>query len=220
MTNTLIKEAEHFHDDYPMAKRIAGEVAFGRKSLREIGKAVSIFGGSRAKTDSWEYLQSYELAHELAKRGISVISGGGPGIMEAANKGAKNADNELAKAIGLNINIKAEINDRKHQDISINFEYFASRKVVFCAHSAAFVVSPGGFGTLDELFEVITLMQTHKTEIVPVILLGEQFWTGMMKWVKEFMVDSGLVSQAHYELIQIAKDWKEVIQILEQKKVI
>ena len=222
MNNNLTKDVLYcnYQDTFPLASRIGSEVVIGKESLKGIDKAVSIFGGARAKPESWEYVQSYELALALAKKGISVISGGGPGIMEAANRGAKDANNEAAKAIGLNINIKAELNTKEHQDISVYFEHFASRKVTFCAHSDAFVVAPGGLGTLDELFEVLTLIQTHKNEVVPVILLGDKFWGGMLNWIKETMVDSGLVSQAHFELMEVAKDWQEAIEILEKKKII
>lgn len=222
MNNDLNKDILYcnYKESHPLASRIGNEVVIGRESLKGIDKAISIFGGARAKHDSWEYIQSYELAYALAKNGVSVISGGGPGIMQAANKGAQDANHESAKAIGLNINIQAEMNSKEHQDISVYFEHFASRKVTFCAHSQAFVVAPGGLGTLDELFEVLTLIQTYKTEVVPVILLGEQFWSGMLKWIKEVMVDSGLVSQAHFDLMEVAKDWQEVMQILENKKLI
>ena len=115
----------------------------------------------------------------------------------------------------------AEINDRQYQDISIDFEHFASRKVIFCAHSDAFVIAPGGFGTLDELFEAITLMQTEKSPIVPIILMGRNFWEGMMHWVENVMYkEYGLVSQKHMELMEIADDWEDVIRKLETKKVI
>ncbi len=220
--NTFDSEALYcnFQDHCPLAYRIGGEVVNGKKHLEGIDKAVSIFGGARAKTDSWEYVQSYELAKALAQRGISVISGGGPGIMEAANKGAKAANNPVAKAIGLNINILAEVSDKQHQDISVYFEHFASRKVTFCAHSDAFIVAPGGFGTLDELFEVVTLMQTYKSEVVPIILLGQHFWSGMMQWIKATMVETQLLSQEHFELMEIAKDWQQVMQMLEKEKAI
>lgn len=207
-------------DESPVASRVGGEVVHGERTLKHIEKAISIFGGAKAKPESWEYINSYELAHALAKRGLSVISGGGPGIMEAANKGTKEAQNEDAKAIGLNINISAEKHDRKYQDISIDFEHFASRKIIFCAHSDAFVVAPGGFGTLDELFEVITLMQTGKSDIVPVILMGEEFWSGLMSWVNTTMLNSGLVSKHHIDLITVAKDWQHVISILESREII
>jgi uncharacterized protein (TIGR00730 family) len=222
MNNDLNKDVLYcnYQDTFPLASRIGGEIVIGKESLKGIDNAISIFGGARAKQDSWEYIQTYELAHALAKKGVSVISGGGPGIMEAANKGAKDAHHEIAKAIGLNINIKAEINDRSHQDVSVYFEHFASRKVTFCAHSKAFVVAPGGLGTLDELFEVLTLIQTHKNDVVPVILLGDKFWNGMLAWIKEVMVDTDLVSQAHFELMEVAKDWQDVMQILEKRKVI
>lgn len=210
----------NFDLQHPIASRVSGEVINGRNTLKYIDKAVSIFGGSKSKEESWEYQQSYMLAHELAKRNVSVISGGGPGVMEAANRGTKEAKNELAKAIGLNINIAAEINDRRHQDISIDFQHFASRKIIFTAHSDAFVVAPGGFGTLDELFEVVTLMQTGKTDIVPIILLGKSFWQDMMKWIKEQMIGRGLLSEKHYNYLQIAENWEECISILEKEKII
>jgi uncharacterized protein (TIGR00730 family) len=210
----------NYQNKHPMASRVGAEVVNGRERLRHIDKAISIFGGSKATKNSWAYIQSYELANSLAKRGVSVISGGGPGIMEAANKGTKDAKNELAKAIGLNINISAEKNNRQHQDISIEFQHFASRKIIFCAHSDAFVVAPGGFGTLDELFEVLTLMQTNKSEIVPIILMGEEFWVGLMVWVREQMISSGLLSESHYNYVTIAKDWEDVILKLENCKII
>lgn len=209
-----------FNHNHPIASRVSGEVVNGRNTLKHIDKAISIFGGSKAKEDSWEYQQSYMLAHELGKRNISVISGGGPGVMEAANRGTKEARNKRAKAIGLNINIAAEVNDRRHQDISIDFQHFASRKIIFTAHSDAFVVSPGGFGTLDELFEVVTLMQTDKTPIVPVILLGREFWEGMVAWIKEQMVGKKLLSEKHFNYIEIADSWEDCIKILEQKNII
>lgn len=224
MTDNTIKE-QHQHcqckEDYPLATRLSGEVVHGKKKMQNVKKAISIFGGAKAKYDSWEYLQTYNLAHELGKRSVSVISGGGPGVMEAANKGTKDAKNEIAKAIGLNIDIMAEINDRQYQDISIDFEHFASRKIIFCAHSDAFVIAPGGFGTLDELFEAITLMQTEKSPVVPIILMGRNFWEGMMNWVENVMhKEYGLVSQKHMELMEIADDWEDVIRKLETKKVI
>jgi uncharacterized protein (TIGR00730 family) len=220
----FMKETTHLyfnHDSYePMASEVGVEIIYAKRTLQHIDKAVSIFGGAKAKQDSWEYINAYNLAHELAKRGLSVISGGGPGIMEAANRGTKDAKNEMAKSIGLNINISAEKNDRKYQDISIDFEHFASRKIIFCAHSDAFVVAPGGFGSLDELFEAITLMQTHKLDIVPVILMGEHFWGGLINWINSTMLNSGLVSKEHVGLISIAKDWQDALSILEKEKII
>ena len=210
----------NYKDEYPVASEIGGELVYGKRSLMHIKKAISIFGGSKAKEDSWEYFQSYKLANELAKNNISIISGGGPGIMEAANKGTKEAQNEQAKAIGLNINIRAEKSEKIYQDISIYFEHFAARKIIFCSHSDAFIVAPGGFGTLDELFEVLTLMQTNKIKIVPIILLGNDFWGGLIDWLKQKALNNGLLLQEHFNLISIANDWQDVMSILKTNKII
>lgn len=203
-----------FDSEHPLASQVGIEVVKGYKKLSKINKAVSIFGGSRAGIDGWAYMNSYKLAYNLAKNGVSVISGGGPGVMEAANRGVKDASNPEAKAIGLNISIEAEINDRRFQDISVDFDHFPARKIIFCQHSDAFVVAPGGFGTLDELFEVLTLIQTKKLEPVPVILMGKKFWGGLNDWLNGKVLRNGYLTQENASLLMIADEWEEVFKIL------
>lgn len=203
-----------------LATRVGHEVVDGKLKMKPVGKAVSIFGGAKVKEGSFAYEESYKISKFLAEKGISVISGGGPGVMEASNKGAKEVQHEHAKAIGLNINIAAEKNDKRYQDISIDFEHFASRKIIFCAHSDAFVVMPGGFGTLDELFEVLTLIQTHKTEVVPIILVGKYFWQDMLTWIQNTMLKEGILSQAHFELLTLVDNSDEAIEYLQKIKFI
>lgn len=210
----------NFDSEHPIASQVGIEVVKGSTQLKNLGKAISIFGGSKAGIDGWAYENTYNLAFALAQMGISVISGGGPGVMEAANRGVKDANHPIAKAIGLNINIEAEINDRRFQDISVDFNHFPARKIIFCQHSDAFVVSPGGFGTLDELFEVLTLIQTYKIDKCPVILLGKKFWSGLLEWLNGKVVKSGLLSVEHSKLILIADSWEEVIDLLKENNAI
>lgn len=209
--------SQHSHEThFPLAQRIGQEVHHGKSRMLQVGPACSIFGGSRAQPQSWAWRQSFQLAQALARHGVSIISGGGPGVMEAANSGAKEGQKQCPSAlsIGLNINIAAEERPRELQDICLNFTHFASRKVIFCAHSDAFVALPGGFGTLDELFEVLTLIQTSKSDPVPVILLGDRFWGGMMQWIQERPVGEGFLRSEDLALIQVASDWTQAYRML------
>lgn len=210
----------NFGEAHPLASQVGIEVFKGAEKLKDIKRAVSIFGGSRAGIDGWAYINSYNLAYSLALKDISVISGGGPGVMEAANRGVKDAKNNNAKAIGLNISIEAELNDRRFQDISIDFDHFPARKIIFCQHSDAFVVAPGGFGTLDELFEVLTLIQTKKLNPVPVILMGKKFWSGLTEWLNGKALKNGYLTQQNADLLSLADGWEEVLKILENKKIV
>lgn len=181
--------------------------------MEALPPAVSIYGGSRVQETDRFYLETIELAQALCAEGIPVISGGGPGIMEAANKGAKRGINGLS--IGLNIVLPFEQAPNAHQDIGIQFEHFASRKVAFCKYSRAFVVMPGGVGTLDELFEVITLIQCNKMPELPVILYGKDFWSGLVSWLRDVVLARGLISANDLDArIQVVDSIEEALSII------
>src|SRR6056300_566101 len=168
--------------------KIMGEFVDGFENLSKIGPCVSIFGSARTKSDHPHYKLTTEVAEKIVELGFGIITGGGPGIMEAANKGAKKA---LGPSVGLCIELPFEqtINKYIDDDKSLDFDYFFVRKVMFMKYAQAFVVMPGGFGTLDELFEALTLIQTKKAEKFPVILVDKSFWQGCFKWIKEILLN-------------------------------
>jgi uncharacterized protein (TIGR00730 family) len=170
------------------------ELRHAKQLLERLPPALSIFGGSRVKPDDPCYGHTIALARAASQAGIPVISGGGPGIMEAANKGAKLGANGLS--VGLKILLPFEEIANDHQDICVHFSSFAARKVAFCKYSRAFVAMPGGLGTLDELFEVLTLVQTGKMPTIPVLLYGADFWSGLVAWLKTTVLARGLISPA------------------------
>ncbi len=182
---------------------IMSEMQTAAETLQEIGWGVSIFGSARITPDSPYYEISEALGRRLAQAGLPVIAGGGPGIMEAANKGAFNAG---GKSIGLNIKLAHEKKPNLYQTHSLHFEYFVSRKATFFMHSAAYIALPGGFGTLDELFEVLTLIQTRKIPQVPVVLVGTQFWGGIIDWVKEQLLPARLIDGDSMDLLTVTDD--------------
>ena len=173
---------EKSHDSWSVFK-IMGELVEGYEKLSQLGPCVSIFGSARTKPDDKYYKKTIEISEDIVKLGLGVITGGGPGIMEAANKGAQKAG---GVSVGLNIDLPYEQthNEFIDSDKVIDFDYFFVRKVMFVRYAQAFVVMPGGFGTLDELFEAITLIQTNKIERFPVILYGSDFWSGCIDWIK------------------------------------
>ncbi len=168
--------------------KIMGEFVHAFEKLGRIGPCVTLFGSARTKPENKYYKLSEEIAFKLTKNGYGIITGGGPGIMEAANKGAKDGG---GKSVGLNIVLPFEQSANSYIDTDkiINFEYFFVRKVMFIKYAQGFVVLPGGFGTLDELFEAITLIQTHKIGKFPIILVSKKYWTGLFEWVKETMLE-------------------------------
>ena len=194
--------------------KIMGEFVDGYEKMSKIGPCVSIFGSARTKKDDKFYNLTVEVAKSIVKLGFGVISGGGPGIMEAANKGAKIA---LGSSVGLNIELPFEQHDNPYidEDKSLDFDYFFVRKVMFMKYSQGFVVMPGGFGTLDELFEAITLIQTKKAEKFPIILVGSSFWKKCYSWLKEELLSNyNYISDEDLDLISIVDSPKEVVSIL------
>jgi uncharacterized protein (TIGR00730 family) len=188
---------------------IMAEFIESTERLSEVRPAVSVFGSARTKPDDPFYLKCIDLTRRLSDAGFSVISGGGPGIMEAANKGAYEG---ASASIGLNIELTHEQTSNTWQNISISFRHFFARKVAFVKYADAYVIFPGGFGTLDELMEVLTLIQTGKSRHIPVILVGTEFWQGFLKWLQTSLVTNQMITEKDVELVQLID---EPIQIVE-----
>ena len=190
---------------------IMAEFVEATERLASIRPAVSIFGSARTPADHAYYILTEDIARKLSDSGFSVISGGGPGIMEAANKGAYFGK---SPSIGFNIQLPHEQSGNAYQDISQTFKHFFARKVMFVKFAAAYVVMPGGFGTLDELSEALTLVQTGKIPRIPIILVGSQFWSGLIEWFKTTLAGEGMISIEDMELIQIIDDPQEVVDAI------
>ncbi len=193
--------------------KIMGEFVTGFERMSKIGPCVSIFGSARTKPDHKYYQLAVDVAQKIVEHGYGVITGGGPGIMEAGNKGAHLGG---GTSVGLNIDLPFEQHDNPYidSDKSLDFDYFFVRKVMFVKYSQGFVVMPGGFGTLDELFEAITLIQTHKIDLFPIILVGSEFWGGLWEWVKTTMTKAGNISPKDIDLVHIVDSADEVVDIL------
>ncbi len=194
--------------------KIMGEFVGGYEKLSRIGPCVSIFGSARTKPDQKYYKLAERIAKKITENGYGVITGGGPGIMEAGNKGAHLAG---GTSVGLNITLPFEQNDNPYidSDKSIDFDYFFVRKVMFVKYSQGFVVMPGGFGTLDEFFEALTLIQTFKIDKFPIILVGSDFWKGLIDWIKNTLVEMNKnASPEDLDLIHIVDHEDEVLDIL------
>ncbi|MGE5189614.1 MAG: TIGR00730 family Rossman fold protein [Gemmatimonadota bacterium] len=183
--------------------RIMAEFVDGYESLRDVGPAVSIFGSARAKRRDWSYRAAVKVAETLSRHGYSIISGGGPGIMEAANRGAKRGK---GLSIGLNIQLPEEQRPNKYQDKALTFRHFFARKVMFVKYAAGYVIMPGGFGTLDEFFESLTLIQTRKIRRFPVVLMGEEHWAGLIAWMKASLLKNGAISKTDLNLFHVTDD--------------
>jgi hypothetical protein len=193
------------------ALRILSEFVEGFDTLADLPPAVSVFGSARSKPDSPECEMAADLGAALAEAGYAVITGGGPGVMEAANRGATEAG---GMSVGLGIELPFEQGLNDWVDIGIDFRYFFVRKTMFVKYAQAFVVLPGGFGTLDELFEAITLVQTKKVTRFPVILMGTAYWAGLVDWIKRTLLDDGKISPADLDLIQMTDDVDEAVRII------
>lgn len=206
---------EKSHDSWSVFK-IMGELVEGYEKLSQLGPCVSIFGSARTKPDDKYYKKTIEISEDIVKLGLGVITGGGPGIMEAANKGAQKAG---GVSVGLNIDLPYEQNHNEFIDSDkvIDFDYFFVRKVMFVRYAQAFVVMPGGFGTLDELFEAITLIQTNKIERFPVILYGSDFWSGCIDWIKNTVCQKfNNISTNEMFLFELVDSKEEIIDILKK----
>jgi len=194
--------------------RIMAELVEGFEAMNNIGPGVTIFGSSRIEPGSPYYNKCLKVAENLAKDGFAIISGGGPGIMEAANKGAQNAN---GTSVGLNIELPMEQTPNQFQDVRVEFRYFFVRKLMFVKYAVAYVIFPGGFGTMDELFEALTLIQTKKIRGFPVVLVGRDYWQGMIDWLRTTVLDQGNISQEDAELIQIVDEPEEVCAIINKR---
>lgn len=194
--------------------KIMGEFVTGFERMSKIGPCVSIFGSARTKEEDSYYKLAVSIAKSISEAGYGVITGGGPGIMEAGNRGANLAG---GTSVGLNIDLPFEQHDNPYidKDKSLDFDYFFVRKVMFVKYSQGFVVMPGGFGTLDELFEAITLIQTNKIGKFPIILVGSDFWTGLFDWIKGTMLKVNNISAEDLDLIKIVDTEKEVVEIID-----
>ena len=194
--------------------RIMSEFVEGFQTLSKISPAVSVFGSSRAKRRSKYYRLAERTARALAKAGYPIMTGGGPGIMEAANKGAKEAGGE---SVGLNIELPEEQRANPYITTLLNFRYFFARKMMFVKYACAFVIFPGGFGTMDEFFEPLTLIQTHKVEPFPVVLMGSEYWHPLAQWLRNFVLKDGCISGADLQLFRIMDDPEEAVRYIRQE---
>ena len=196
--------------------RIMAEFVEGFEELSRIGKAVSIFGSSRISRKDPYYKKAVETAKLFAKAGYAVITGSGPGIMEAANRGAQEGG---GLSVGLNIELPAEQKPNPYVDKLLSFRYFFCRKVMFVKYAHAFIIFPGGFGTVDEFFESITLFQTQRSPRFPVVLVGSEFWEGLMSWMHGVLLNTNKISQADMKIISVMDDPKEIIKVVKRFKI-
>jgi uncharacterized protein (TIGR00730 family) len=192
--------------------RIIGELVEGFDSLADIVPAVTVYGSARLKADDTLYSQTEEIAYMLGKAGFSVMTGGGPGVMEAANKGANRAG---VKSVGLNIRLPEEQVCNTYANRSITFHHFFIRKVMLVKYATAFIIMPGGLGTLDELTEVLTLMQTQKIKPFPVILFSSQYWYGLLNWLRRTVLTQGAISEEDFELLRVFDSPEEVVSAVQ-----
>ena len=189
--------------------RIMAEFVDAIEDLSHIGHAVSIFGSARVAPEEEYYQQTEQLARMLVESGFGVITGGGPGIMEAANKGAADAG---GMSVGMNIHLPFEQTPNPYANVRIDYKYFFIRKVMFVKYALAYVILPGGFGTMDELFEALTLIQTKRIKSFPVVLMGSSYWEGLLDWLKKTMLKEGKISPEDLELIQVIDDPQEIVR--------
>ncbi len=200
------------HTDPWRVQRIQSEFVEGFGLLAELGPAVSVFGSARTQPDDPLYAQARELGRLLSDAGYGVITGGGPGIMEAANRGASESGG-VSVGLGIELPFEQRLND--WVDVGINFRYFFVRKTMFLKYAQAFVVFPGGFGTLDELFEALTLVQTRKVTMFPVVLFGSDYWRGLLDWMRDQLLEHDRISAPDLRLVQVTDDVRDVVRIID-----
>jgi hypothetical protein len=206
-----VADTTFLESDAWRALRIMGEFIEGFDALARLGPAVSIFGSARTKPDDPMYQQARDLAVKLSHQGFTVITGGGPGIMEAANRGAKEAD---GVSVGLAIELPREKGPNPYVDIAQYYNYFFVRKTMFVKYAQAFVIFPGGFGTFDELFESLTLVQTGKIDHFPIILYDSSYWSGLVEWIRAEVVGRGNVAERDLDLFRVCDDIDEIVGII------
>ena len=199
------------HSDPWRVHRITAEFVEGFGALAELGPAVAVFGSARTRPDQEEYRQGVEVARLLAGAGYAVITGGGPGAMEAANRGAVDGG---GTSVGLGIELPFEQGLNEYVDLGVNFRYFFARKTMFVKYAQGFVVLPGGFGTMDELFEALTLVQTRKVTSFPIVLLGTAYWSGLVDWLRETMIGQGKASPADLNLLALTDSPAEAVELI------
>lgn len=197
--------------------QIMAEFVKGFEVMPDAYPAVSIFGSSRIKPKSAVYKDTVEVSRLLVESGFNIISGGGPGVMEAANRGAAEAK---GKSVGLHIELPNEQAPNKYANIRLNFKYFFIRKVMFVKYSVAYIIMPGGFGTLDELFEALTLIQTKRIRYFPVILMDSKFWTGLLDWAKKTLIKEQTISEEDFDIFNIVDTPEEAVAIIKRRIVI
>ena len=203
--------AEWLHADPWRVMRIQSEFVEGFGALAELGPAVSVFGSARTRPGSPYYALAEEVGRRLVEAGYAVITGGGPGAMEAANKGAAAAG---GASVGLGIELPFEQGLNDHVNLGVNFRYFFARKTMFVKYAEGFIVLPGGFGTLDELFEAVTLVQTQKVTSFPIVLMGTDYWAGLLDWLKGSALDHGTISEKDLRLLQVTDDLDEAVHTI------
>ena len=203
--------ADWLHTDPWRVMRIQSEFVEGFGALAELGPAVSVFGSARIPVDSAHYTLGREVGRALARAGYAVITGGGPGAMEAANRGALEAG---GASVGLGIELPFEAGLNPYVDLGVNFRYFFARKTMFVKYAQGFIVLPGGFGTLDELFEALTLVQTQKVTSFPLVLIGSDYWGGLLQWLDGTLAEHGTISREDRALLQLTDDVDEAVRII------
>ncbi|SPD76225.1 conserved hypothetical protein [uncultured Desulfobacterium sp.] len=217
-----MKEKQYVVDDLTLKDswrifHIMAEFVEGFETLPEVYPAVSIFGSARAKPQSKNYKTTVTVARMLVENGFNIISGGGPGIMEAANKGAAEAG---GKSVGLHINLPKEQKANEYANIQLKYDYFFVRKVMFVKYAVAYIIMPGGFGTLDELFEAITLIQTKRIRYFPIILMDSGFWSGLLDWIIDTMLKEKTISKPDFEIFNVVDSPEEAVSIIKRRVVI
>ena len=203
--------ADWLHEDPWRVLRIQSEFVEGFGALAELGPAVSVFGSARTPAGSEDWERARSIGSLLVQAGFAVITGGGPGIMEAANKGAWEAG---GTSVGLGIELPHEQGMNEWVNVGINFRYFFARKTMFMKYSSGFIAMPGGFGTMDELFEAATLVQTGKVQSFPIILVGREYWGGLVQWINSTMKESGMLSSNDPQLLHVVDSPEEAVEIV------
>ncbi len=201
------------HSDPWRVLRIQAEFVEGFGALAELGPAISIFGSARLREGDPTYELTVEIARGISDMGYAVITGGGPGIMEAGNRGAQEAG---GTSVGLGIELPHEQGLNQYVDLGVDFRYFFARKTMFVKYSSGFIIMPGGMGTLDELFEALCLMQTHKIDLFPVVLVGRDYWSGLVEWLRTAVVDGGMINPEDMDLLRVVDSAEEAISVLHE----